>query len=118
MIEEEEIFNDDDDIWEPKLPLDTDLVRWYMERMNHYRISSERLAEYHTEIWSRLRNNFRQTTKFLEDCTDAELDALSDIISDLCYDFKSDLSEKDYKQFIECLQELAEDRPKTDLKKD
>ena len=100
-----------------ELPLDTDLLRWYLQKRSQMHFTSERHVEYSTEIWIRLSNNMAETMDFLQDCADAELDALGDVIEDLIFDFKRDQSEKDYNEFIEFLQELAMAHPHSQLKK-
>jgi hypothetical protein len=112
MIEEEDELSSD------KLPLDTDLVRWYIQRRAMMRLSNERFIEYTSEMCKRLRNNIDETMEFLEECHDDEIEALTDIIEDLIYNFKSEKSEKVYNEFIEFLRELAENHPYSELKEE
>jgi len=119
---EEEVNNEEeyDDIMgqERELPLDTELIRWYLQQRSHMHLSSDRHGEYTAEIWSRLGNNMRETMDFLEECDDDELDALGDVIDDLIYDFKREQSEEKYNEFIEFLKELADIHPHSELKED
>ena len=107
------MFEDEE---EHKLPLDTELIRWYILRRLE-NLSPERWAEYTVDINTRLRNNIDETMEFLETCDDEELNGLCDIVGELMYDVKGEQSEEDYNRFVTFLEELASDHPKSGLKK-
>lgn len=94
-----------------ELPLDTELVKWYIKRKSA-NISSERWAEYSAEICSRLSNNMHQTMDFLESCTDEELNDLDDELIDIIEEFQERPGEG---VFVEFFWELIEIRQRSEL---
>ena len=110
------MFDSEEEYNTHELPLDTDLVRFYLYKRSQMHFTEDRHEQYSTELWSLLSDDIDQTMDFLRDCESDELAELWDVIEDLIFDFKEDKSPEKYNEFIEFLQELGEDHPHSDLK--
>lgn len=99
-------------MFDEELPLDTELIRWYIHRKATQNLSTERWSEYSCEISSRLSNNLQETCSFMETCSDEELNWLCEELGDLVEEFQEEPGEG---EFIEFLKELGNNHPKSGI---
>lgn len=101
--EEESLF----DI--PKLRLDRELLEFYMERHYSPCYSIDRQSQYSCKIESLLSEDIDETIEFLEECSDGDIENISDQIYNMCYDFYSD-SKESYFKLVNTLKSISKER--------
>ncbi len=109
LEKESEEYKDIFDI--PRLKLDRELLQFYMERHRSPYYSIDRQSHYSCQIESLLSEDIDETIELLEDCTEEDIECISEEIANVCYDFYREAKEN-YFRLINVLKQLSKEQPK------